>query len=858
MPYQTLDTLKHLVKIALEDSDILKGIREAEISQEEAQKLILNNDQEIWRVVSSELLEYEALNEQQISLRTANRELAQSTSFWINEEKWKSIILTPIFFILLAFVLSPTIKLKYVQDWANGSIYRWTTNGFFHFLIGFIFLFGMLGILIWLTDLLIQRYVKRQSNKMIRVSNEWKRTNSELVGEYSAREERLESLTKLIDQNMIEKSIKERLRYFINQKLEPSYSRDLPDLQTKGLGEVIDVSRTIDTDAKIKLDFLLRTMPGGSIGIAGSRGAGKSTLIHSYCGAERNVTQINDRLVLPVMTSATVKYDFRDFILNLFASTCESVLILEKAPRDEHQHYLRSNQKYSTETVIMGIRILLQIFLIYIGIALITFSLSLRAIHSHYHPVTASSVVKIANKKTDSLKNSLITKLDKSKTVGDTIQPTRKPEINFFDYYLATISEAKELPAQLFSNGILSLLGWVILTISFGTFPLSYYIRPRLFRILMWDQYMADRLDDFSREVRDSAFEKSPHAGTARKYLKKIKFQQSFTSGWSGGLKLPIAFEGSVQKSTTIEERAMSNPEIVDAFVAFLNTICTDYQVVIGIDELDKMDSEVDAKNFLNEIKAIFGLQRCFFLVSVSENAMFNFERRGMPFRDVFDSSFDSIIYVDYLNLKDTVSLLQRRVIGRPILFFYLAYCLSAGLPRDIIRVFRDITRISQFHKKLDIVCNLLIKEDVRNKLFAISSIVRKLPNTLVAKLKFLDIIDTSTIDLSIIELQKLVINLYKLRKELEEDTSGDSNAIELCYRLKEMIDEVYSYLGYILTIWELFSKELDLAKIDEMETNQSFVQIAKAKQSLSGDFKVSQKLVVEVRKRNNLSKLTT
>ena len=40
-----------------------------------------------------------------------------------------------------------------------------------------------------------------------------------------------------------------------------------------------------------------------------------------------------------------------------------------------------------------------------------------------------------------------------------------------------------------------------------------------------------------------------------------------------------------------------------------------------------------DAQQFLNEIKVLFGIEHCFYLLSVSESAMSSFERPGLPFR---------------------------------------------------------------------------------------------------------------------------------------------------------------------------------------------------------------------------------
>lgn len=92
----------------------------------------------------------------------------------------------------------------------------------------------------------------------------------------------------------------------------------------------------------------------------------------------------------------------------------------------------------------------------------------------------------------------------------------------------------------------------------------------------------------------------------------------------------------------------------------------------------------------------MFGLENCFWLVSVSQSAMSAFERRGLPFRDVFDSTFDVIVEVDYLNLAASKLLLQRRAIGMSVPFLCLCHCLSGGLPRDLIRVARKLLELSR------------------------------------------------------------------------------------------------------------------------------------------------------------------
>ncbi len=95
----------------------------------------------------------------------------------------------------------------------------------------------------------------------------------------------------------------------------------------------------------------------------------------------------------------------------------------------------------------------------------------------------------------------------------------------------------------------------------------------------------------------------SPLWKQASAWLRTTKFQQSFTSGWSGSLKLPVGLEGSVNRAVTLAQNQLSLPEISNFFTNFLETVSTRYQVLIGIDELDKLASDDLARQFINDIK---------------------------------------------------------------------------------------------------------------------------------------------------------------------------------------------------------------------------------------------------------------
>ena len=116
--------------------------------------------------------------------------------------------------------------------------------------------------------------------------------------------------------------------------------------------------------------------------------------------------------------------------------------------------------------------------------------------------------------------------------------------------------------------------------------------------------------------------------------------------------------------------------------------------MVIGIDELDKIESDATANQFLNEIKGVFGITGCFFLVSVSEEALSNFARRDTRIRDVFDSAFDEIIHVRQPTLEESRRILAGRRDCPPVPFQALCHVLSGGLPRDLIRLTRTLVSL--------------------------------------------------------------------------------------------------------------------------------------------------------------------
>ncbi|AEV84921.1 hypothetical protein ACWT_3897 [Actinoplanes sp. SE50] len=190
-----------------------------------------------------------------------------------------------------------------------------------------------------------------------------------------------------------------------------------------------------------------------------------------------------------------------------------------------------------------------------------------------------------------------------------------------------------------------------------------------------------------------------PILRTARRRRAQLRHLRSDSRELSGRVgRWGAELTGKVGSSSqaqpfTYPELVAALHELLDEVVTALRGLPGPPKLVIGIDELDRIGSGEGAERFLNDIKGVFDTPGCYFLVSVSEDALRAFDLAGHGLRDVFDSTFDEMVRVEHLDFVRAVELLGRRVVGLPDPFVALAYCLSGGLPRQLIRVAREMAR---------------------------------------------------------------------------------------------------------------------------------------------------------------------
>ena len=193
---------------------------------------------------------------------------------------------------------------------------------------------------------------------------------------------------------------------------------------------------------------------------------------------------------------------------------------------------------------------------------------------------------------------------------------------------------------------------------------------------------------------------------TARDRLRRLRYQVVETTGQTGKLAGPFGLSFGGSRSRQVTENQMTLPELVESYREFAELTVSTLQesarqdgplaiaqvrLVVGIDEIDRIEDAEKAEKFLNDIKAIFGVPNCFYIASLSADALANFERRVVSTRTAFDTTFDTVMRIGPLELRTARQVLELRAIGLPYPFITLCYVLSGGVPRELMRIARAV-----------------------------------------------------------------------------------------------------------------------------------------------------------------------
>jgi ABC-type dipeptide/oligopeptide/nickel transport system ATPase subunit len=282
-----------------------------------------------------------------------------------------------------------------------------------------------------------------------------------------------------------------------------------------------------------------------------------------------------------------------------------------------------------------------------------------------------------------------------------------------------------------------------------------------------------------------------------------------------------------VPQSETEQKRTESNalnPKRRKFFGSKRGTAPSGGKAIICIDELDKITDPEQVKKLLRGVKGVLFQKNCYYLISISEDAVKSFKTRFSAERDMLESTFDEIIDLDRINLDIAREIAKKRIgykdeaePPREVKKSIDMICvLSGGIPRELMRNLRqvsmnvewkDISPIEAwkilFDKKIRDFKNEVklasisedIKTEIYEKIYEIADQVApdnlfnmELNNTAEQEKKFIKEI-TKEID----DLQKSTLELKIYAVILEYLKKDESNGEEFLDRLLN----AYSMLPY-------------------------------------------------------------
>jgi hypothetical protein len=526
--------------------------------------------------------------------------------------------------------------------------------------------------------------------------------------------------------------------------------------------------RTVDTKQMRELIELLKRVDGGSVGLAGARGAGKSTILRWLPNAVI-ATDLTKDPPLAVIGPAPVAYAPREFLLHLFAETCLSALKDEddedmdvepstpaeiaKTRRlfsDSFRELSLNPQLIVAAAIATGLLIgptttlIWKISCVAVGLQALRVMASRQLLRSPWiavRPIVDDFVefsrVKFRRAALISVGYIFAAMLGWFAAAPPNVEP-RLP------LALATVGLAlMEYRTNFRTVGFVSLLvpllrygGIATATAGLLCLALPHSITSSsrdtlaLSTILValgttwlatlsieWGRYFSTILSGSPTASRSDA-----RLNYVKRELNGIRYQQTINlqrqDSVQFGYKAAFSLTALEKTGTTWADHPVTYAELVGRYRALLKHLTKDRPVIIGIDELDKLPSSDDAIQFINSIKGIFGVPGVRYFVTISTEAASTFKMKGSPFRDAYDSSFDEVVILDYFGYQDVCRLLNTRIVGLPRPFMALLYVLSGALPRDVVRLARKVVMITgKSGLTLLFATNRLVLDEVEDRM---------------------------------------------------------------------------------------------------------------------------------------------
>ncbi|SEC06144.1 KAP family P-loop domain-containing protein [Amycolatopsis tolypomycina] len=535
-------------------------------------------------------------------------------------------------------------------------------------------------------------------------------------------------------------------------------------------------SDIVQTAGTRRLARVLSRADSVAVALAGHRGVGKTTAIRSI--ARGLHTSPGSPAPFVVVASAPANYEARDFVLHLHALLCRAVLDRVGSPRPEKGGRLRA----------AALRIVLGLVFIFAcaDTALLLWNTDV--------PRFGADIAGLIRRSVAGFPNGV-----------DRLWAGQPP------VHLVALAVLALIP--------LVVIGWLLVSITSAIAGIPRRRRLRGLAVLQ-------------RQTR--------------KQLDQIRFLQTYTTGWSGKLSMPLKGEAGRTWSTQRAEQQLTHPEVVDKFREFAAFASrrlqeegvSEHHLIIAIDELDKIGEPEKAYQFINDIKAIFDVPGCLFFVSVSDDAVLNFEQRGLAVRDAFDSAFSEMIRLEHFTMDESRLWIALRLIGLPEQFGCLCHCVSGGLPRDLKRYTIEMIDMAAavYRPSLAQVARAFVARELQSKAHALAGVASALPPTA-----------------ELAELTGLILQIRQMREPAElaqfaTRVHADEAEVDLADPVTRLRSQAACFALFCATVLEVFTDELD-----EPELTADLHMIAVTRQRMAFYPHLAMQTIVDFRQRFGL-----
>ncbi|WP_406329491.1 hypothetical protein [Streptomyces sp. NBC_00203] len=742
----------------------------------------------------------------------------------------------------------------------------------------------------------------------------------------------LELLNQSLEDSLLQEAVLPEFRRLFNENLTGRNATRVRICDAPGLRDP-QPETPIPTRTVTRVQELMRNMSGMSIGVAGPRGSGKTTIIDGFCSGK--ISTGPDGELVGVSVSAPVAYDPRDFILHLFGEVCRKVLTLKNVPEEiEGQEEPKSRHAalYRISAASVGG------ILLAVGITTVARSIS-RGLPAGSRFIVAVGVVililaalTVLRRRASAIKFGPPTTADPMRIFSENLSAgfNETPGLQR-TIFIHRVLEVLTAALILATSGVLAILAWPVspkfpgeylagcVSIALSALPLQIidtlrgnFSRrepadrpgglqppPWLSACLSWGTvvFLCAGLTMIGLSIPGVPVDLVTVVGCglallgwgvlcivlgykppvylppydvlsedrlvikSRACLDAIKFQRTFTAERSvtlrlaGTVKLPVGYEAQQKAGMAWSKQAESYPALVDRFREYIGDLGRGHRVIIGIDELDKLGSAETAENFLNDIKGIFGIRGCYFIVSVSEDAAASFHRRGVPYRDVFDSCFDDIVLADYLDHETARDLLYGRVADIPLPFVGLCYALSGGLSRDLIRTARTLAEHAREEIEVSNAAAILCRSEGAAKTRGVQYELSLVQGSERAASLVFCVAEMKSGSTSAAEYFKWGEKLSRWLSDTEKADLRNTNSASQSDRSAFLLAaELSAFYLFLATVLEFFGNSFGKIPMQSVEEYRKYTEsldlLASVRQSLSVNYQVSASRAQEFRHR--------